>query len=114
MNFPDQGRFLRRHQGPSCRPDPKPDKPQVSVQRIGRGAMTALVQPILRWRAPRATVAGFPEPPRVAGFADRSAATLRRSASMRLTTFSREGFTGGTFAGRFDCFLRRMRTSALR
>ena len=76
--------------------------------------MIAVGQLVLRWRARRPAVAGFPEPPRVAGFGDRSAARLRRSASMRLTTFSREGFTEGIFAGRFACFFRRMRTSALR
>ena len=43
-----------------------------------------------------------------------SAAMLRRSASIKLTTFSAEGFTAAGCAGRFACFLRRMRTSAAR
>src|SRR5688572_3134469 len=99
MNFPDQGRFLRRRQRPSCRPDLKQATGELCVERSGRGAMTALAQPVLRWRAPRPALDGFPEPPRVVGFGERSAARLRRSASMRLTTFSREGLTGGIFAG---------------
>ena len=41
-----------------------------------------------------------------------SAAMLRRSASIKLRTFSAEGFTAACCAGRFACFLRRMRTSA--
>jgi hypothetical protein len=41
-----------------------------------------------------------------------SAAMLRLSASIRLTTFSREGAAGGDGAGRFVCFFFRMRMSA--
>src|SRR3954451_6258399 len=47
----------------------------------------------------------FAPPPLGEGFAGRSAAMLRRSASMRLMTFSCDGLTAGPSVGRFTCFL---------
>jgi hypothetical protein len=69
----------------------------------------------LRERAAR-LAAGFAPLRREADFAGGrfSAAMLRQSASIKLTTFSAEGFTAAGRAGRVPCFLRRMRTSAVR